>query len=691
VRNPWVGLRPFRLADKDLFFGREREVRILGNLVATLPILVLYGPSGTGKSSLINAGLGPEIAEDDDQVAVFVDPHGDALAQARTTLAARDWEPRGDGRLDLAALLEDHWSSTGRRVAIVIDQFEERLNKGTPTDDLFSAAARLTHSGTDAACVIFSIREDYLGGLEPLMRRVPSLMDGSFRVPPLSRSALETAVYGPVEEVGGAVEVDKALVERVLDDLQQRSTHRQEPSEQRFEPGYFQIVWSALWKHSGGAPGSKLTLASYTDLGGAERILRNFTSGILDALEPAQTQLFWAISRYLVLPTGAKSSMTVKDLTSLLQTSDFMPTEFRYGYGGDPWLAAVPADRRGELIRDVLGVLTSSDAPIFQRVIRSDREEFELLHDLLGRILLDWRQEYQAAVASRTKSTIRHVDAQAQQQADDLKLRPGEPGFTERGQRLILAGTQEVAAYGNQFRRAKETTDKLALAEAADRLIVLRALVEGVKLKMNFDDYYELDRKFDQVCREIGPAMFALALDDPSERVRRTFQERIPFWNSPGLAGTTRLRISRKRMVPQLAAIIVLTIASVVLAGLIVAGPVNTLDIQYVPLTLGHLALLFGAMYVLLLIDSPTFPLRRALTRVSVPAIAARRSKRNWLFARTVPFTWPLPPILTVAMGLVVALAFDAVGWASTAGFNMGALYAGIAVAIGIAWAVDAT
>ena len=164
-------------------------MRILGSLVATLPILVVNGPSGTGKSSLINAGLGPEIAEDDDQVTVFVDPHGDALEQTALP-SGRAWQPRENGRLDLAGLLEAHWSATGRRAAIDHRSIRGASDEGTPTDDLFSAAARLTHSGIDAAGVIFIIREDYLGGLEPLMRRVPSVMDGQLpRAAPVEVSA----------------------------------------------------------------------------------------------------------------------------------------------------------------------------------------------------------------------------------------------------------------------------------------------------------------------------------------------------------------------------------------------------------------------------------------------------------------------------------------------------------------------
>ena len=221
----------------------------------------------------------------------------------------------------------------------------------------------------------------------------------------------------------------------------------------------------------------------------------------------------------------------------------------------------------------------SSDAPIFQRVIRSDREEFELLHDLLGTILLDWRQEYQAALASRMDSRMRRTEAQAQQQADNLMLRPGEPGFTEQGQRLILSirpRKSRCTVTSSNARREQPSSS----SDSAKRPIgsFLRALVEALKLKMEFDDYYEIETKLDEAYRAIGPVMFPLALDDPSEQVRRTFQKRIQqFWTTASHAGLARLRASRKSIAWGVAAVIFLTIASVVLAGLVFAGPVDAL------------------------------------------------------------------------------------------------------------------
>ena len=62
----YPGVRPFETEDKDLFFGRGRDINDLSDLIALERLVVLFGKSGYGKSSLINAGILPRLTELDD-------------------------------------------------------------------------------------------------------------------------------------------------------------------------------------------------------------------------------------------------------------------------------------------------------------------------------------------------------------------------------------------------------------------------------------------------------------------------------------------------------------------------------------------------------------------------------------------------------------------------------------------------
>ena len=424
MRNPFVGLRPFRPSENELFFGRARETSILRDLALTLPVLTIYAPSGAGKSSLINAGLIPAIRRTPDVVDITIaDPEPDPYGFVRDQLTGNGWSPGTDlDSLTLAQLLEAHYKDTDHRVILVLDQFEERIKRNDNLDALYAEIARLANTRSEAATVIISIREDYLAGLDRLMHRVSGLLDAGYRVPPLSRAALTEAVLRPLS-IDADVTVEEGLVDLVLDHLEQQAQLAGSP-ERQIEPGHFQIVWHRLWELDAKAPGSVLTLKSYSGEGsagetGVTAILKSFVGGVLSGLLPYEAALLQASLRYLVLPTGAKVALTVKDLAGLIQIGDittgFAELLFLPGRRAETvYTSAGKLERRPEgksalrpevtqILESLFGQLTRTDAPLFRRVRRGAREEFELMHDLLGIILLEWRADYE----QRTFAAIR--------------------------------------------------------------------------------------------------------------------------------------------------------------------------------------------------------------------------------------------------------------------------------------------
>ena len=78
--NPYVGPRSFTANDKKKFHGRDREIRQLTSLLIAERLVLIHSPSGAGKSSLIQAGLLPEMEQEDFYVLpvirVNVEPTG---------------------------------------------------------------------------------------------------------------------------------------------------------------------------------------------------------------------------------------------------------------------------------------------------------------------------------------------------------------------------------------------------------------------------------------------------------------------------------------------------------------------------------------------------------------------------------------------------------------------------------------
>ena len=718
MKNPWVGLRPFATGESNIFFGREKESQIVANLIATLPILIVYAPSGTGKSSLLNAGVHPLLDREDDTVAVFVhDPKDDVLSSVSRQLQAI-WDKPSSAELGLVELLQQFWLDTGVRCVVVLDQFEERLNSGRPTEEIYGAIAKLAHSGADFACIVISIREDYLGSLEPLMRRVHGLLNASYRVPPLSRSALESAVYGPLRELGVAVPVEEALIQETLDDVHKDVLHDQEPGEQRFEPGYFQILWSTLWQHTNAQQGESLSLAKYHKLGGAENILQDFTSKILSSLEPAQAGMFWAISRYLVLPTGAKTSLTVEDLTQLLNVNDYLKAANSYSA---PWLSTLNIERKARLIRSVLSELTASRAPIFQRVLRADREEYELLHDLLGQIILKWRLRFESEADQRSKLDAQRVKTIADRELRLLHARErtkrqkatgpetSVDGLPTEDERLPTDSGDPSSDYQdptdpanrarfrfyrdemNNWRRstreASEQLERTSLDAQQINVQQLEVLLGRRAALTEILPYWAgfKNLKYERVAedRRLVEVLLRLAFGHRSRPVREQSQRVLDIVNLQ-VTVTDRVHRSLSRAVRDNG----LAGGVGVLLGLLAAAasyflymaPANTLGIELRGIAMAHLALVAVLGYVLISVEEgpklALFPILENTYRAGIRRIFA------------LLFSWPLPVLFVEGTALACASIASVIGLSATACYFVVFFYALVAVSIGLLFIV---
>jgi tetratricopeptide (TPR) repeat protein len=269
--EPYVGLRPYDVGDRDRFFGRGREAAEVKRLWLGSRLLVLHGTPGVGKTSLLRAGLLPLVEPVADVLPVARLPHRGALTAADqlehnpfTFALLSSWLPdespvRLTGR-SVPGLLRDReprLDEYGEPVEtlVAIDQFEELF-----ADLPYSERYRDEFAGVLAAALaelprlrlLVSIREDQLAALLPYEGLLAGDDRSRFRLLPLEPAAAMDAVQRPLEGTGRFF--DPAAAERLVQDLRTvRITDRlgrtSEVLGARVEPVQLQVVCSALWRN----------------------------------------------------------------------------------------------------------------------------------------------------------------------------------------------------------------------------------------------------------------------------------------------------------------------------------------------------------------------------------------------------------------------------------------------------------
>jgi DNA-binding SARP family transcriptional activator/outer membrane protein assembly factor BamB len=187
---PYPGLRSFAAEDEEHFFGRDADVRAALARLARTPFLAVSGASGSGKSSLVLAGVVPVLRRRGDRVVILL-PTADLERRVRDAL---------DG--------------VPGRTALVIDQFEEVFHsRGVDPD---ATAAAIAEASTAGFTVILVVRSDFLDRCAALDDLRPLLADGVHLVGPMGREALRDAIEQPARRAG--LRLEPGLAELILRD-----------------------------------------------------------------------------------------------------------------------------------------------------------------------------------------------------------------------------------------------------------------------------------------------------------------------------------------------------------------------------------------------------------------------------------------------------------------------------------------
>jgi hypothetical protein len=665
--------------------------------VLATPVLVVYATSGTGKSSLLNAGLVPALDKDPSLLTlVIAEPNADVGSLLRDRLSEAGWDGVGvPGDGGLSDILKRHFEATHRRVVLILDQFEERIKRSTTLDELYDDVARLANTRSEAATVVLAIREDYVMSLEPLLRRIVGLLDASYRVPSLTRAELMKAVTGPLAAVGGGVSPEPGLVEEVLADLERVRSRGGVRSGMEtaglIEPGFFQIVWHYLWEKDATSPGSRLTLRTYEEAGRATGIIRANIDRILEELTPHEAEVLRAAIRYLAPPSGAKVAITVNGLVDWLRDDDFTSTGKGLFPVGDQEIVRL-------LLDSLVDQLTRPGTALLRRVVRDGQVEFELVHDLVGKNLQDWRERYPDELAETGRQLVAEVEVFEQPAKSDeppdrgqmagaigdvARTLTGKPPEREHVARTI----DEVTKTLTECRRRLEGTLG-AVSELEEIGTELRGAF-GRCARLGFTRHSRVDEPtasalpaLTKALAQVDDALRKAALEPSSPPEDRRRFQRMAWEYGELYRATVIPEVERSsddfpsepfptgQILIVLASALLLALAGAFGARQFIEAFVPIPDVEYVPMTVAFYIAGTVFLYLWAADESSYGALLGRLLFALFP-----RDRQDQLFSAILfPIWWPFHFLLFELTSFAGAWLFQALGWTPTAGFHLAAI-----------------
>jgi hypothetical protein len=295
ISNPFPGLRSFDASLHHLFFGREKQVGWLLELLHQQHFLAVIGPSGSGKSSLVRAGVVPtlEAGRDGQTWQVILSRPGqrilDNVATALGQVGAQRVRERVlQGAGGIVEALAEAGFGTGRNALLIIDQFEELFRLQSSDKELELETVRCIEALLYAiqqrevpVYVIFTMRADFLGNCTFYSGLAEAVNAAGYLVPRMTQEQLRAVIERPVAAADSLISAE--LVERLLADV--GGDENQLPVLQHA----MRRTWE-YWQENRAHSDAPLEIDHYEAVGTVDEALSKHAEEMYAALSDSETQ-----------------------------------------------------------------------------------------------------------------------------------------------------------------------------------------------------------------------------------------------------------------------------------------------------------------------------------------------------------------------------------------------------------------
>lgn len=403
-QSPFKLLEPYGPGDKDIFFGRDAEIYALYNLLQQTRLVLVYGASGTGKTSLLHAGL-PKVFKLTDWFRISVRRRDNINTSLRAELArylaaeglskaaSSDVLPKA---ADLISAINDVYENRWIPVYLVFDQFEELFTLGNHAERVafFTDLQHILNANLPCK-VILSMREEYIGHLYEYEPLVPALFEKRFRVEPMKDETVRNVIGQMCGNYGIELESEKETPGQILEQVKEGKQAAHLP--------YLQIYLHYLYEHAMGAiRRPKFTKAGIEAVGQLGNVLRRFIeTKLADAQdylrgEGAPDDFAQRLLDEFATDEGTKQSRKSAELAQNLQTDPGLVQKALIYFSDTAKLLRADEDdvERYEPVHDVvakqiheLRSAEDKEFKAFTRQLHNDYERWHSENQSAGRLL----------------------------------------------------------------------------------------------------------------------------------------------------------------------------------------------------------------------------------------------------------------------------------------------------------------
>ncbi len=388
MSSPFKLLDAYSAKDRDLFFGREKEIDALYNMVYKTPLVMVYGLSGTGKTSLVECGLATRF-DGPDWLPFLIRKEENINTSIRTHLnEALDEIERSD---DLKEIVERLFYKYFRPVYLLFDQFEELFILGTPEEQqqFMQDIQRLQES--ELPCrVVLILREEYIGQLYDFEQVIPTLFDYKLRVEPMTNKYIREVMLQSFEVFN--ISLEAPAEERCAQIIDKLSSG----SKSNIPLPYLQVYLHMLYEVDYERTYPAGTTAQHPPLEFTAREIEDF-GAIDDVLERFLGEKTKEIQTSLVANDPGLHNHAVKTVLDAFVTGEGTKRPIYYQREEE-------VIRPEKSIREQLAVLSDSSLSAClialeqARLLRFRGDTMELAHDTLAALIDQQRTDEQRAL-----------------------------------------------------------------------------------------------------------------------------------------------------------------------------------------------------------------------------------------------------------------------------------------------------